>query len=246
MDVSERTSSQQARHPWEVARFRFFQRVLRHGVRLPADARILDVGAGDGWFSSQLVAQAAPANPIVCWDTAYGADDASLQNSHLRPTVERPAERFDLLLLLDVLEHVAEDTAFLRLLVEENLAAGGYVLISVPCWPGLFSGHDRRLHHVRRYTADACRRLIRTSGLTIVQSGGLFYSLLAARGLLVGVERLLRRDRPHAHVGEARFPASWEAVFLALLTLDASFSWTLAKSGYSLPGLSWWALCQKS
>src|SRR4051812_43191261 len=71
MDLSERPERAGARHPWEKARFRFFHDVLEH-ARLPANApRVLDAGAGDAWFSSELLASLGASATITCWDAEY-------------------------------------------------------------------------------------------------------------------------------------------------------------------------------
>jgi len=52
---------------------------------------------------------------------------------------------------LDVLEHLDDDRAALRALGEQ-LRLGGLVLLTVPAFPALWSGHDEEHHHRRRYT----------------------------------------------------------------------------------------------
>ena len=210
MDLVELPDRPVTRHPWEEARFRFFYRVLEHSMALDAVGRVLDVGAGDAWFASQLAARTS-APQIVCWDTGYTPD--VLASSELRDrkglqlVVDRPRTSFDLLLLLDVLEHVADDRQLLGTLVRENLSAGGYALISVPAWPLLFSSHDVRLRHERRYTPAAARLLIRGAGLEIVRSAGLFHSLILPRALQVARERVTGRSEPPPDVGQWHAPA---------------------------------------
>jgi SAM-dependent methyltransferase len=245
MDLIEFRPGLTGRHPWEIARLRFFRRIIEGWQRPSADLSVLDVGAGDGWFSTQLGAALGVGSAIVCWDSGYS--DAVLQRGELRDgetvrfVTRRPSERFDLLLLLDVLEHVEEDADFLADLVKNNLARGGHVLISVPAWPSLFGPHDRHLRHLRRYTPAACRDLLRGAGLDPICSGGLFHSLLIARYLQ---KALGPRFQAPADLGQWNAPAVITALILGVLGLDTALSRAASTLNVGIPGLSQWALCR--
>jgi SAM-dependent methyltransferase len=248
VDLSERPrgeSSPARRHPWELARYKFFARVLRENGLAPA--RVLDAGAGDGWFAQQLLPSLPSGARVHCWDAHYERDTlAALRrqaDARISFSAERPREKFSLITLLDVLEHVEHDADFLGTLVRENLSPGGRVLISVPAWQPLFTRHDERLRHYRRYAPRAASKLIEGSGLTTLQRGGLFHALLAPRALEKARERLF----PDAPVSEPSLdwnggPVLTRAVD-AFLAVDNRLSWLAARARLQLPGLSWWALC---
>lgn len=250
MDLSERPEHVGARHPWEKARFRFFRDVLEHARWSSNSLRVLDAGAGDAWFSTQLLEKLGNTTQITCWDAEYS--DALI--AELRTTTpeqvefrrERPDTRFDLVLLLDVLEHVQDDRAFLNTIVETNVEKNGFVLISVPAWQILFSSHDTRLRHHRRYSPEECRRVITNGGLQIVRQGGLFHSLLAPRTAQVVKEKLLGAN----HDGTPP-KLDWNAgevvtrVIDTALSVDNFLSHRLADAGINVPGMSYWALCRR-
>jgi 2-polyprenyl-3-methyl-5-hydroxy-6-metoxy-1,4-benzoquinol methylase len=212
---------------------------------------VLDAGAGDAWFSSQLLDGLGPSAQITCWDAEYS--DAVM--SELRAATpkqiefrtERPETRFDLVLLLDVLEHVDDDRAFLRTIVETNLDDDGVVLISVPAWQILFSSHDTRLRHYRRYSPDVCRQVILDAGLRILRQGGLFHSLLIPRAAQLAMEKIFG-----AANGDAPPTLGWNAGPLVTRAIDTALhidnvvSHRLADAGIEVPGMSWWALCKRS
>src|SRR5690348_3763019 len=163
MDLSEIPSQPFRRHPWEEARSRFVYRVLRGAGLDASPARILDAGAGDGWLAAQLVRRMAPGTEIVCWDPGYASQTkppAAGEAVGVRFVAARPDGRFDILLLLDVLEHVEDDRSFVRSLVAESLRPGATVLITVPAWPWLFSPHDAGLKHFRRYRPADCAGML--------------------------------------------------------------------------------------
>ena len=248
MDLVELPDRPVRRHPWEEARFAFFYRVLEGGLAWPAVRRVLDVGAGDAWFAAQLAARASALH-IVCWDTGYTSEVLASRELRDREGIQlvadRPRTTFDLILLLDVLEHVADDHELLGTLVRENLSGGGHALVSMPAWPLLFSSHDVRLRHERRYTPAAARALIGGAGLEIVRCAGLFHSLLAPRALQVARERIMGTSAPPPDVGQWQASAVVTMLARGVLEWDGRLALLESRLGWSLPGLSWWALCRR-
>ncbi|HVU01460.1 MAG TPA: class I SAM-dependent methyltransferase [Polyangiaceae bacterium] len=252
MDLKEAPAAGEfRRHPWEVARLRFFRRLLEtHGVvRRPI--RVLDAGAGDGWFLTEVVRRLPPGSRGVAWDPGYlrhGLPSLPSGAVPLDVTAESPAGAFDLILCLDVLEHVPDDERFLKDLATRNLADGGVALVSVPAWPLLWSDHDAALEHHRRYEPVRARRTIERAGLRVVESGGLFHSLLAPAALRALLDRLRpsRSERAPRSTLEWRWGRRSAEFITALLALESRASFRLARSGVEVPGLSFWALCRKA
>jgi SAM-dependent methyltransferase len=252
MDLTEVPGAPFRRHPWEVARARFFRRVLADAGLLGGPRAVLDVGAGDGYLARALLDELPGGSSVLCLDAHYADEDlrrfADPPRAGLSFARERPDAAFDLMLMLDVIEHVPDDRAFLGEHLARNVRPGGAVLVSVPAWPSLFSSHDEALKHYRRYTPAACRKLLADVGLRVSRSGGVFHSLLAPRLLSVMGERLRRRlgGQPAAlaNVGQWRGGAAVSAALGHALAMDNALSHLLARAGGSLPGLSFWALCE--
>lgn len=235
-----------ARHPWEVVRARFFGELLNPLLdRRPAC--LLDAGSGDGWFARRLAAR-HPDLSVTCFDPGYG--DGVLDRL---PRVERvsysasmPQTSFDVLVLLDVLEHVEDDVELLTAL-SHRVTPGGHVLVSVPAWPKLFSRHDAALRHFRRYEPRELFALLERSGMSVMRSGGLFHSLLPARALAVLAERLgfgqPDHGRPASHELRWRRGELSRRLAEAILGADTRVSRAATNRGARLPGLSCWALC---
>jgi trans-aconitate methyltransferase len=249
MDLTEIPGAESfTRHPWEVVRARFFADVLRPLLD-DAPTTLLDFGAGDGWFANLLAAEHREAR-ITCFDPGYQgtAEPIRPTSERVEYVASRPPGPFDVITLLDVLEHVPDDFALLRELAGA-LEPGGHLLISVPAWPALFSSHDVALRHERRYAPRHLSQLLERAQLTILESGGLFHSLLLARALGVAIERV-RRDGHHDD-GHAHHELSWRGgarshrVVLSALRADARFGELAAARGWQIPGLSWWALCRR-
>lgn len=241
MDLRERTGTTTTRHPWETARAAFLIDAVDH--LLQPDARVVDVGAGDAFIAAAVRAR---VSDVTCFDAGFSADDvARLSALGLRASTTAPAGPFDLALLLDVLEHVDDDRGFLGAVVD-RVVGGGHVLISVPCWPRLFSAHDRALAHVRRYTPATCRALAHSAGLELVRSGGFFHGLLLPRAASVVVERVRGGGDDDGHgVGGWRGGALLSRAIHAALRTEQRVSVAAAEFGVDVPGLSFFALCRK-
>lgn len=244
MDLRERAASAAARHPWEVVRADFFERLLADAGLLDATLW-LDVGAGDAWFASELVTRLPADASVTCWDINYTAEDLvalGTDDPRVVLAAERPATRFARITLLDVIEHVEDDSGFLGGIVADLLDPDGVVLVSVPAYQPLFSRHDTELGHHRRYSPAQLRGVLQGSGLEVTAEGGLFTSLLAARAVGKVAERA--RPTPRAWTGIGAWsggPAVTKAT-VAALSLDATTSRLLARHHHRIPGLSCWAI----
>jgi SAM-dependent methyltransferase len=256
MDLRELPDHVFARHPWELARAGFFVRLLRERLG-PGPLRALDVGAGDGYLARRLLAEIPALGRVTCYDPGY--DTAFLAarrggDDRLEFTAAAPRETFDLVLLLDVLEHSDDDRALLGQAAALGSAPRGLLLASAPAHPRLFSRHDVLLGHRRRYPPGRFRRLVASAGLEILAHGQLFSSLLVPRTLAKLVEfaagaRSATAPAPE-HVETAlgswhHGPMVTRAVTVAL-SLDALTARLAARWRVPLPGLSTWVLARRS
>jgi len=107
--------------------------------------RIIDVGAGSGYFASMLLKElGGVAN---CVDTEYVHDYTKGLIEFTKSPVMKDANTF---LFIDVLEHVSEPIELLRKHLE-YAKTGDIIVISVPAFKSLWSSHDEFLGHVDRY-----------------------------------------------------------------------------------------------
>jgi 2-polyprenyl-3-methyl-5-hydroxy-6-metoxy-1,4-benzoquinol methylase len=248
VDLKERRGSVAQRHPWEVVRAEFFLQLLARCGLLQTDGDWLDVGSGDAWFGRQLRRLLPREAELTCWDINYTPEDlATVDQSGsegMTLVAERPNGRFDRILMLDVIEHVEDDAAFVQSTVGDLLTEGGIALISVPAYQALFSSHDKMLCHHRRYSPAACRRLLEHSGLAVLADGGLFFSLLPVRAAQVILEQVRPLKSLSTGIGDWQGGKVATRVLTRGLIMEAKLSLSLGLRGHSLPGLSYWALCR--
>lgn len=163
------------------------------GGRTPA--RILDVGAGSGFFSRYLLSNST-AQEACCVDPGYDAEFDEVESGKpIRFKRSIGTSNADLVLLMDVLEHVDDDTALLREYVQK-VPSGCRFLITVPAFEFLWSGHDDFLEHRRRYTLPHLEDVVRNSGLTVAR-GSYYFGMvfpLAASIRLAG--KALKKGSP--------------------------------------------------
>ncbi|MDH1257500.1 MULTISPECIES: class I SAM-dependent methyltransferase [Pseudomonas] len=135
--------------------------------------RILDVGAGSGFFSHHLLTH-TDAHEAWCVDISYPADSSATSAGkpvHYRRGID--SIDADLVLLMDVLEHVDDDLGLLKSYVDK-VPSGSRFLMTVPAFQFLWSGHDDFLEHKRRYTLAQFETLAGDAGLT-VQRGAYYF-----------------------------------------------------------------------
>ena len=145
---------------------------------------VLDVGAGSGFFSKHLLETTAAAE-AWCVDPSYDADrDETHAGKPLYFRRRIDEVEADLVLMMDVLEHVDDDVALAAEYVAK-VKSGARFLVSVPAFQFLWSGHDMFLEHRRRYTLPAIEAVIARAGLEPIAGnyyfGGVFPLAAATR-----------------------------------------------------------------
>lgn len=144
--------------------------------------RLLDVGAGSGFFSRHLLTEAG-AESALCVDIGYASErDDSVAGKPVRYRRDCGPTDCDLVLMMDVLEHVQDDVGLVRHYAAK-VPSGAHFLATVPAFRFLWSGHDVFLEHHRRYRLGEIEATMRTAGLELVRGSyyfGFVFPLAAA------------------------------------------------------------------
>jgi SAM-dependent methyltransferase len=104
---------------------------------------------------------------------------------------------FDVVLALDVLEHLDDDTAGLRE-AARLVKPAGLLFVTVPALPSLWGGQDVVSHHRRRYTKKTLAQLFERAGLPaprLTYFNTLLFPLIAA----IRWSRRATGQAEHAH-----------------------------------------------
>ncbi|QNN64792.1 class I SAM-dependent methyltransferase [Sphingomonas rhizophila] len=183
--VYDRMAELDASHWWFTARRRILAEVVRRIVKPPKGARILEIGAGTG-HNLDMLAEFGTVEGVEFDE--HAREIANARTSHKVEFAALPeletikSGQYDLIALLDVLEHVVDDRASLAAIFD-RLKPGGALLLAVPANPWMWSAHDVAHHHHRRYRKAEIAALAKDAGFDIdllSPFNSLLYPLIAA------------------------------------------------------------------
>jgi 2-polyprenyl-3-methyl-5-hydroxy-6-metoxy-1,4-benzoquinol methylase len=140
--------------------------------------RVLEVGAGIGTMSRRLVAAAdmvvgiePNANCLAHLEPAMRSEPKfTLLSSHLEECdlAALRRQRFDTVYCVNVLEHIHDDIAALKVF-RDVIVPGGHVLIYVPAVPAAYGPLDAELGHHRRYSKRTLAAAYAGAGLEVTR-----------------------------------------------------------------------------
>ena len=180
---------------------------------------IMEIGCSSGYLLKEIIKIAPKA-------TLIGADVVKTPLYKLAQTLPNvPLIRFDLLknplpkssidilVMLNVLEHIEDDVTALKNAFE-LLKPGGSLIIEVPAGPYLYDNYDKELHHFRRYTALELQAKLESVGFTIIRKSHLGFFLFPAFALI----KLINKFRGNSNqVVQTRVTSSSKSKFVSLL-----------------------------
>jgi SAM-dependent methyltransferase len=157
------------KHWWFLGRRRIMRLLVNHILPPSKTTSVIDIGCGTG----ANIAALAQDYSCVGIDTSEEAIQFARQRF---PNVQfvcgtapddlgETGKQSDLFLLMDVLEHIAEDGAFLSKLVAAA-KPGAHILVTVPAEMALWTEHDVSFGHLRRYDMPGLQRLWATLPVT--------------------------------------------------------------------------------
>jgi hypothetical protein len=164
---------------------------------------LIDIGAGSALFSKKLLQNQVIASAVAV-DIGYSNYQEELRDGVVfrRNSDYRGYSHF---LLTDVLEHIEDDYAFLKQIVDKSDPSSAF-LITVPAFMSLWSGHDVYLKHFRRYSKKGLTHLIVDSGLRVVS---VRYTYCTVFPLAFIQRRLLAKNTNISQLRENNAVVNW-------------------------------------
>lgn len=262
MDIKEKQKDNNFRHPWEIARkkiinsfiLKYTSNAINNGMY-----NILDIGSGDNYLSENF-SKKYPKSQFYCIDIEYSQKiieemkpKSNSSNIHLFDRVDSLLEKknnicFNLILLLDILEHIEDDMTFLQNILSYNTiySNDSFLFITVPSFQMLFTNHDDFLGHYRRYNLKFLKKLIQDAGLIEIDSGYFFFSLLPVRIMQKIFNKILKNEKKNEKgIGNWSNNNFFTNTITLLLFLDFKISQFLKKIKITIPGLSAYIICKK-
>ncbi|MEC4818166.1 MAG: class I SAM-dependent methyltransferase [Scytonema sp. PMC 1069.18] len=210
-------ASVEDQHWWFVGRRLIVNKVIRQ-LSLPKNPKILEAGCGTGGNLSMLAqygqVSAMELDEMAC-KIAIARQVTPVRLGSLPDRIPFTDE-YDLIAILDVLEHLDDDLAAL-LALHSKLKPGGCLLITVPAYQFLWSQHDEINHHKRRYVLRTLKQAVKKAGFT-VRYGTYFNSFLFP--IIAGVrwvKNLLPLEPHKASNSDLTLPPKPVNQFLSLL-----------------------------
>lgn len=157
-----------------LARASRFNRWMADALRPYLGERVLELGAGSGNLTVQLMPRslycATDINPFYLErlrELSQHRPYLSVQYTDINRKETFPAgQKFDTVVCLNLLEHVADDAAAVRN-IRDVLEPGGRAIVLVPQGPYLYGSLDRVLGHYRRYRVQDFTALANEAGLEV-------------------------------------------------------------------------------
>jgi len=158
-------------HWWFVARRRIIKKVLNYYFAGKKLNGILEVGCGSGGNLELLSCFGkvhAMEMDAYCVEMANTRKICHVKSGSLPDDVPF-TEKFELICMFDVLEHVDEDVKALKA-ISERLSDDGILFVTVPAYGFLWSNHDVVLNHKRRYMKRQLLDVFAKAGMRPVYS----------------------------------------------------------------------------
>jgi len=161
---------------------------------------VFDVGGGNGYTTCRM--QQGGGYDMVLLEPSSGACKNARKrgvSNVICGTLEKENVRdgsIEQILLLDVLEHIEDDTGFLNL-IRQKLARHGKLLVTVPAFQALWSSEDEEAGHYRRYTLKQFTEAAEEAGFRVCYANYFFgFLVLPILFVRVGLEKigLLKRN----------------------------------------------------
>jgi SAM-dependent methyltransferase len=156
------------RHPWWQARAKLVLAALKQYNIFPS-AAVVEVGCG--WGTNMDLLEKSGYS-ITGLDISrrilemIDRPDRNLVEMDLNSKLPATYPRFDVLLALDVIEHLDDDRGAISRMAA-LLRPGGTAIVSVPALPDLFSEYDEVQGHRRRYLPETLRATFKDTGMAV-------------------------------------------------------------------------------
>jgi SAM-dependent methyltransferase len=216
--IFDRMAALDQTHWWYVARRKILSDLIAREIKPVKGVQILEIGCGTG-HNFPVLTRFGHVDALEIDDSARAIASERLGRavgSTPLPELSGVADAsYDLIALLDVLEHIEGDLAALSS-IRAKLRPGGHVLLTVPANQWMWSAHDAVHHHHRRYNRSTLSKVVAAAGLR-VQMVSHFNSLLFP---LAAAVRIAGKITGREEADDAQPAAPLNSLFKAVFGLE--------------------------
>lgn len=183
-------------HFWMRWRFDVLRREMRRLGITPG--KTLEIGCGHGVLRQQM--EEAFHVPVDGCDLNSHALEMAPEGRgrllvyNIFDRLPAMCEAYDMILLMDVIEHLEDDLGFLQTSLQ-HLKPGGIVAINVPAHMALYSKYDKVAGHKRRYDSARISSLFQQSNVTKLAIANWGFSLVPILAMRKMVLRFISEER---------------------------------------------------
>jgi 2-polyprenyl-3-methyl-5-hydroxy-6-metoxy-1,4-benzoquinol methylase len=191
-------------HWWFVGRRKILSHIISN-IQIKKNSKILEIGCGTGGNLCMLSAFGELTAVDMSSEAVEMAKRKNVMNAEiylgsLPNAMPNFNDKFDLICMFDVLEHIEMHNEAIRL-IEKYLKDDGQIILTVPAYQWLYGKHDEHLHHKRRYCKNELLDMVLAAGYH-VNKITYFNTLLFPMALIVRIyEKYFRK---HGEVKELR------------------------------------------
>lgn len=180
-------------HWWHKAKREFVSYFLEKNLS-SNNSKLLDVGCGTG----------KNVESFGKFGIVWGMDSSSqainfCKKRGLKNIVKGSVEKipftkafFDCVTALDVLEHV-DDSSLVKE-IHRVLKSDGFLVVTVPAFPMLWSRWDDVLHHKRRYVKNTLNKLLEDNGFKVIKISYMYSFLILPAIIIRAFKNLFCKD----------------------------------------------------
>ena len=208
-------------HWWFQARKKILTKLTEKYYKYQPEAKVLDIGCGTGATLEQLKGLGE----------VWGIEKDKLAVDYCRQKLpkanitqgifpeEVPAEKFDLVTILDVLEHIADDEKALQK-ASEILKPAGVLIVTVPAYKFIWSSHDQVNQHYRRYTLIELKQKLKKTGLRIKKIS--YFNTILFLPIVIGkvAKRIFGSSKPTSHLKDGLPPVFLNQILEMIFSLE--------------------------
>jgi SAM-dependent methyltransferase len=195
-------------HRWitQLCRSHVGNHVLEIGAGYGAVTRFLSQGVED------YVATDTSADCLAALESRFrGSPNVTVRRLDLPE--DQPEGVFDSIILINVLEHLSDDSGVLRSL-GSHLGANGRLIIYVPALNSLYGDWDDKIGHFRRYSKGQLERVMHAAGLQVVDSR--YVNLIGIPAWFAFSRLGIRRKQGAREAGIGRELQVWDRVAIPM------------------------------
>ena len=159
----------QRKHWWFVTKKKIVLDTIDRHLSKSGDIKVLDIGCGSGLMLTALQDVGQTFGMDMSDEAINFSKELSngkVEKGLLPDQIPYEENFFDLIIALDVIEHVDRDIDSLKAM-RSRLVLGGKALITVPAYMFLWSAFDEMNEHKRRYTRTELNAKLVQAGFTV-------------------------------------------------------------------------------